>query len=74
MSTKSLEDREFQFVFISSLLSNTLFIKKQNASILQGLFIHNVFQKLFSEWKPYMENIACKSWEIVKVEKKKNWY
>jgi hypothetical protein len=29
---------------------------------LQAFFIVNdFFQKIFSEWKPYMANIACKS-------------
>ena len=33
----------------------------------------NFFQELFSEWKPYMANIVCKSWKVVKVQVKKNY-
>ena len=35
--TKLLKDREFQFVYICSLLSTTQFIMKQNGSKLQVL-------------------------------------
>ena len=48
-------------VFSYVLFSVThFFIRKQNGSELH-FFIHNFFQKLFSEWKPYMANIVCKS-------------
>ena len=35
LTTKPLEDREFQFVYLCSLLSNFQFIRQQNDSKLQ---------------------------------------
>ena len=34
------------FVYLCCLLSGTLFVRK--------LFLHNVLQKIFSKWKPYI--------------------
>ena len=50
LTTKLLEDREFQFVYISSLLSNTQFIKKQNVSKLQFLSWVGQFDKIFYDF------------------------
>ena len=50
-SNSALEEREFQFVYICSLLSKTPFVRKQNGSKLQScLGVHNFFQK-FVFWK-----------------------
>ena len=57
----TLEEREFQFVYLCSLLSNTLFIRRQNGSKLQSFFMYD-FLQIKSECKPYMANIIsiCK--------------
>ena len=62
MTTKPLEDREFQFVFIYLLFSVT-HLSKQNASILQ-VFLYIMFSK------KYFLN-ANHTWKtlLVKVEK-----
>ena len=31
-------------------------------------FIHNFFQKTFSEWKLYMTNIVCEIWKVVGIK------
>ena len=52
----------FEVFYLCSLLSNTLFIRKQN-----GL-------KCASKWKPYRANIVCKKWFLFQVEIKKKCY
>ena len=52
----------FEVFYFCSLLSNTLFIRKQN-----GL-------KYASKWKPYRANIVCKKWFLFQVEIKKKCY
>ena len=38
LTTQPLKNREFQFVYLCSLLSSTPFIRKQNGSKLQVFF------------------------------------
>ena len=48
LTTKPLEYKEFQFVYICSLLSNTQLIGKQNVSKLQLLSWIGQFDKIIS--------------------------
>ena len=71
MPTKPLEDREFQFVYLYSLLSNTQFITCHKFSKLQVFHIR-FFQNFFPEWKLFMAHIVCKNCFLFQVEIKKN--
>ena len=55
LTTKPLESREFQFVYLCSLLSNTPFIRKQNGSKLH-FFLYTSFSKKYFLNKKCSEN------------------
>ena len=59
LTRKLLEEWEFQFIYLCSLLSN-----KQKGSKLQS-FLHLIFSKKYFLWKPYMTNIVCKKWFLL---------
>ena len=48
---KTLEEREFQFVHLYSVLSNTILIRKQNGLKLH-FFIYNFFEKSIDQGTP----------------------
>ena len=53
MATKPLKEREFQFVYICSLLSNTRFLRKLNGPKLQLLDWIRQFGKIFLPFAVY---------------------
>ena len=54
------------FIFLNFCNTLSPFSKEPKWFQIAVFFIQNIFQKIFSEWKPYVANIVCKVEKISK--------
>ena len=73
MTRKPVEEREFQFVYICSLLSKTLFMRKKINSKLRS-FLHRIFSTFFLNGEHIWLTLFIKRFFLFQIENKNcNW-